>query len=74
MAAVEELRYTRASLDLRDKVSKRISEKIVELATLRTTGSGRKLVTEEDVRASVQEAIQMALRELGFDMVSQPSA
>jgi hypothetical protein len=63
-----EVRFTPDSLDYSDKVSDRICRRIRDLAFERTARSGRRLVTEQDMRACVQEAIQTTLRELGYDI------
>jgi hypothetical protein len=67
METQEEVRYTPASLEYRNEVRNRIGRKIRDLAYQRASMSGRRLVTDEDMRACVQEAFRIILCELGFD-------
>ena len=65
MATVEpeQLRFSPESLDLRDEVRNRLWKRMTELSSERARAERRQRVTEDDVKATLEQAVRDVLAE-----------
>lgn len=70
MAAVqppEQLVFSPESLDFRDEVRSRLTERMRELAVERARAHHRQRVTEEDFKVSLERAVRDVMAEMGVN-------
>lgn len=71
---VSDLRYTPDSLEFRDHLQELIWAKLRELAIKKVKEQKRSVVTEEDVKACVPEAVRLAVRQLQSEGILGPES